>query len=207
MTNKIKVLLVDDHAVYRMGLIALLDTEPDIEVVGEAEDGKNALRKAAKLSPDVVVMDLMMPVMDGITATREFRQQLPSVKILILTTSSTSDDLANALRCGATGAITKNDATSKLVAAIRAVAAGHESVSSEIRRLIADDPPIPELSPRQLEILQSITRGLTTPDIAKQLGISTESVKMHSSILFEKLGASNRTEAVAIALRKHLLKI
>ena len=205
--NKIKVLIVDDHAVYRMGLIALLDTEPDIEVVGEAEDGKSALRKAAKLSPDVVVMDLMMPVMDGITATREFSQQQPAAKILILTTSTTSDDLANALKNGAAGAITKSDATSKLVAAIRAVAAGRESVSGEIKRLIADDPPIPELSPRQLEILQSITRGLTTPDIAKQLGISAESVKMHSSILFSKLGASNRTEAVAIALRKHLLKI
>ena len=205
--NKIKVLIVDDHAVYRMGLIALLDTEPDIEVVGEAEDGKSALRKAAKLSPDVVVMDLMMPVMDGIAATREFRQQLPSAKILILTTSTTSDDLANALRNGAVGAITKSDATSKLITAIRTVAMGRESVSSEIRRLIADDPPIPELSPRQLEILQSITRGLTTHDIAKQLGISAESVKMHSSILFSKLGASNRTEAVAIALRKHLLKL
>lgn len=205
--NKIKVLIVDDHAVYRMGLIALLDTEPDIEVVGEAEDGRSALRKAAKLAPDVVVMDLMMPVMDGIAATREFREQLPSGKVLILTTSTTSDDLANALKNGAAGAITKSDATSKLVSAIRAVAAGRESISGEIKRLIADDPPIPELSPRQLEILQSITRGLTTPDIAKQLGISAESVKMHSSILFAKLGASNRTEAVAIALRKHLLKV
>ena len=204
--NKIKVLIVDDHAVYRMGLIALLDTEPDIEVVGEAEDGRSALRKAAKLAPDVVVMDLMMPVMDGIAATREFREQLPSAKVLILTTSTTSDDLANALKNGAAGAITKSDATSKLVSAIRTVAAGRESISGEIKRLIADDPPIPELSPRQLEILQSITRGLTTPDIAKQLGISAESVKMHSSILFAKLGASNRTEAVAIALRKHLLK-
>lgn len=205
--NKIKVLIVDDHAVYRMGLIALLDTEPDIEVVGEAEDGRSALRKAAKLAPDVVVMDLMMPVMDGIAATCEFREQLPSGKVLILTTSTTSDDLANALKNGAAGAITKSDATSKLVSAIRAVAAGRESISGEIKRLIADDPPIPELSPRQLEILQSITRGLTTPDIAKQLGISAESVKMHSSILFAKLGASNRTEAVAIALRKHLLKV
>ena len=204
--NKIRVLIVDDHAVYRMGLIALLDTEPDIEVVGEAEDGKAALRKAMKLAPDVVVMDLMMPVMDGITATHEFRQQLPAAKILILTTSTTSDDLANALKNGAAGAITKSDATSKLVSAIRTVATGRESVSSEIRRLIADDPPIPELSPRQLEILQSITRGLTTPDIAKQLGISAESVKMHTSALFAKIGASNRTEAVAIALRKHLLK-
>ena len=205
--NKIKVLIVDDHAVYRMGLIALLDTEPDIEVVGEAEDGRSALRKAAKLAPDVVVMDLMMPVMDGIAATREFREQLPSAKVLILTTSTTSDDLANALKNGAAGAITKSDATSKLVSAIRTVAAGRESISGEIKRLIADDPPIPELSPHQLEILQSITRGLTTPDIAKQLGISAESVKMHTSILFSKLGASNRTEAVAIALRKHLLKV
>ena len=101
----------------------------------------------------------------------------------------------------------KNAEPGELVKAIRTVAAGRESVSSEIKRLIADDPPLPELSQRQMEILQSITRGLTTPDIAKQLGISAESVKMHSSILFSKLGASNRTEAVAIALRKHLLKI
>jgi len=204
--RRIKVLIVDDHAVYRMGLIALLETEPDFEVIGEADDGLSALRKASRLKPDVIVMDLMMPGMDGIAATRELRRQIPDAHVLILTTSTTSDDIANALKNGAAGAITKSDAPSNLVSAIRAVADGQASVSGEIRRLLAEDPPAPELSPRQLEILESITRGLTTPDISRLLGISPESVKMHTSALFSKLGVSNRPEAVAIALRKHLLK-
>ena len=205
--NKTRILIADDHAVYRMGLVALFETEPGFEVVGEADDGKSALDLAIKLKPDVILMDIMMPGMDGIAATKAIHEQLPDARILILTTSTTSDDLAGARRNGAVGAITKSADNSRLLEAIRTVASGREFVSEEIERLIAEDPPAPELSPRQAEILRCITKGLTTPEIARLLKIGPESVKVHVNALFNKIGAANRAEAVAIALRKHLLKI
>ena len=205
--NKPRILIADDHAIYRMGLVALFETEPGFEVVGEADDGNSALDLAIKLKPDVVLMDIMMPGMDGIAATKAIHEQFPDARILILTTSTTSDDLAGARRNGAAGAITKSADNSRLLDAIRTVASGQEFVSEEIERLIAEDPPAPDLSPRQAEILRCITQGLTTPDIARLLKIGPESVKVHVNALFNKIGASNRAEAVAIALRKHLLKI
>ena len=204
--GKIKVLVADDHAIVRMGLVALLKSEPDIDVVGEADDGEDAIRQTLKLAPDVVVMDLMMPGVDGIVATREILAKAPATRILILTTSTVSDDLARALDAGALGAINKSSEYGKLLAALYAVAQGETSVAPEISRLIAEDPPVPDLSPRQEEIMRSLTRGLSNTDIALELGISKESVKQYIALLCEKIGAANRTEAVAIALRKHLLK-
>ena len=204
--SAIRVLIADDHAIVRMGLSALLDAEDDIEVVGEADDGKAAVRTVLKLQPDVVVLDLMMPVMDGIAATREIKTTLPSVKVLILTTSTVSDDLAHAIDAGADGAITKSTANAKLLSAIRTVAAGRKFISPEVARLIATDPPAPSLTDRQRDILDGLTRGLTNAEIANQLGIALDSVKEHINVVFSKLGAANRTEAVAIALRKQLLK-
>ena len=205
--KKIRVLLSDDHAIVRMGLVSLLNSEEDIAVVGEADDGESAIRKALKLKPDVVVMDLMMPGTDGIAATSAILAKDPSIRILILTTSTVSDDLAHALDAGAHGVVTKSSEYPKLLAAIRSVAAGNRIVPAEIERLIAEDPPLPRLSPRQAEILQSVTQGLTNADIAKQLGISSDMVKEHLNAIFQKLGASGRSEAITIALRKHLLKI
>ena len=204
--SAIKVLIADDHAIVRMGLSALLDAEDDIEVVGEADDGKAAVRAVLKLQPDVVVLDLMMPVMDGIAATREIKSALPSAKVLILTTSTVSDDLAHAIDAGADGAITKSTANAKLLSAIRTVAAGRKFISPEVARLIATDPPAPTLTDRQLDILDGLARGLTNAEIANQLGIATDSVKEHINVVFGKLGAANRAEATLIATRKHLLK-
>ena len=204
--SAIKVLIADDHAIVRMGLSALLDAEDDIEVVGEADDGKAAVKAVLKLQPDVVVLDLMMPVMDGIAATREIKLKLPAVKVLILTTSTVSDDLAHAIDAGADGAITKSTANAKLLSAIRTVAAGRKFISPEVARLIATDPPAPSLTDRQRDILDGLARGLTNAEIANQLGIATDSVKEHINVVFSKLGAANRAEAVAIALRKQLLK-
>ena len=205
--DNIKVLVVDDHAILRDGLVTLLQTEPGIEVVGEAEDGAIAVRKAIKLRPDVIIMDILMPVMDGIDATREIHSKLPTAKILILTTSTVSDDLAKAIDAGASGAIAKSADFPKLLSAIHDVAAGKLKIAKEIKSMISNDPPAPSLSQRQEEILLSMTRGLTNADIANQLGISPLSVKVHANLLFKKLGAANRAEAVTIALRKHLLKI
>ena len=205
--NKITVLIIDDHAILRMGLASLLNAKSGIEVVGDAANGKAGIQKALKLHPDVVIMDLMMPGMDGAETTRQLLVKIPESKVLILTTFGTSDGITHALEAGAKGAIMKNCDFSELVTAIRTVAKGEEYLSPEIKRIISKDPPIAPLSPHQAEILQSIVRGLSNPDIAKQLGISLDMVKEHTETLFQKLGVANRPEAVAIALRKHLLKI
>jgi NarL family two-component system response regulator LiaR len=203
----IRVLIVDDHAILRMGLASLLASKSEIEVVGDASDGPSGIRKALKLKPDVVIMDLMMPGMDGIEATKELLAKAPESKILILTTFGTSNGINNALEAGAMGAVMKNCDFSELADAIRAVASGKRYVAADVERILVADPPVAALSPRQMEILQSIVRGLSNPDIAKQLGISVNMVKEHVESLFQKIGAANRTEAVAIAFRKHLLKM
>ena len=204
--NKIRILIIDDHAIMRMGLASLLSSEPGLEIVGEAEDGGSGIRLAAELKPDVIIMDLIMPGMDGVETTRRITSELDNMNILILTTFGTADGISHALSAGARGAMMKNVELTELVAAIRTVAAGGRAVSPEIERILAAEPPVPALSPRQLEILDSIARGLSNIDIARQLGISLDMVKEHMTTLFSKLEAANRAEAVAIALRKHLLK-
>lgn len=203
----IRILIADDHAIIRMGLASLLGTQKDIEVVGEAEDGEVAVTKASKLVPDIVIMDLMMPKKDGVAATKEIHKSFPNIKILILTSYGTSDGIAHALAAGASGALMKSTEFAEFVTAIRKIAIGERVIAPEISRQLAEDPPVPMLTQRQTEILLSITRGLTNSDIAKQFGIREDSVKEHTSTIFAKLGASNRSEAVAIALRKHLLKM
>jgi len=207
MKSKIRVLIADDHTIVRIGLVALLGAEKDIEVVGEAQNGEVAVNEALRLLPDVIIMDLMMPKKDGAEATAELREKLPSAKIIILTTFGASDGIAHALESGAAGALVKTADDDALVATIRAVAGGETVISSEIKRLLAENPPIPKLTPRQIEVLQSMTRGLTNRDIAKQLGIRQDRVDEHVAAILTKIGAANRTEAVAIALRKHLLKL
>ena len=203
----ITVLIVDDHAILRMGLASLLANKKGIEVVGDAASGAAALPKVRKLKPDVVVMDLMMPGMDGAEATRRILETEPETKVLILTTYGTANALAHALYAGARGAVLKNEDFTDLVDSIRTVAAGGRAVSPEIEQMLVTDPPLPELAPRQREILESITKGLSNADIATQLGISVPTVKEHIRALLDKIGASNRSEAIAIAMRKYLLKI
>ena len=203
----IRVFLVDDHALMRQGLVSLLGTRKDIDVVGDAESGETALRKLPKLKPDVVIMDLVMPGMDGAEATRQIKQIQPETHILILTSFSTADGIAQALNAGASGAILKTVKLPALAEAIRTVATGGTSIAPDIQQMLDETPPISPLSARQGEILESVVRGLTNKDIAKQLGISAPMVNEHLNALFAKIGAANRTEAVAIALRKHLLKI
>lgn len=203
---KIKVLIADDHTIVRAGLTALLGTEKDIEVVGEAKNGAEAVSKAVELHPDIVIMDLMMPKMDGVEATKELLRKAPPVKTILLTTYGTSDGIAHALRAGAKGAVLKNADNSELAKAIRIVARGGDYISPDIRQQLAADPPVPDLTPRQSKILESMVRGLTDRDIAQQLGLSPESVSEHVGAIRQKIGAANRTEAVAIAMRKYLLK-
>ena len=204
---KIKILIADDHSLMRVGLNALLGHQKDMAVVGEARDGIEAVKKAKELNPDVVVMDLMMPKMNGVDATRLIRAVRPETKVLILTSFGTAPELAHVVANGATGAFIKSAPTEEIVDAVRAVATGGEAIPEEVRQLIAESRQQSDLTDRQLEILSAATRGLTTNDIAKQLAISVSCVLKHFTVIFEKLGAASRSEAVAIALRKHLLKI
>ena len=201
------VMLIDDHAIMRMGLKSLLDTYADIKVVAEAEGGEEAVKTALSKKPDVIVMDLMMPVMDGTESTKRILAEWPDAKILILTTYGTADAIGHTLEAGAKGAMMKNAELDELVAAIRKVAGGKRFIDAEISQMLNEGPPIPELSPRQRQILQSIIRGLSNEEIAKMLGIGLSVEKEHVRATFAKIGATNRAEAVAIALKKHLLKI
>ena len=205
--SPIKVLVADDHLIVRTGLSALLGTESDIKVVGQARNGEEAVCEAVRLQPDVVIMDLMMPKKDGVAATAEIVAKAPCAKVVLLTTFGTSDGIAHALHAGAKGAILKNADNMQLVSAIRIIAGGGEFISPEITRQLAADPPTQELTPRQSEVLESIVRGLTDRDIARQLGIRQDGVSEHVRAILHKLGAANRTEAASIALRKHLLKM
>lgn len=204
--RKIKVLIADDHALVRMGLSALLRYENDMTVIGEAEDGDEAIRKAGELGPDVVIMDLKMPTVDGVEATRRIHEQDPVPKVLILTTFGTSQDAARAVAAGAAGAIVKDEGNAVLLNAIRKVHAGEQVFSREILETIEGKDALPELTERQLGILQSAARGLSNTDIALQYGLSKDSVKHYLSNVFRKLGAANRSEAITIAHQKHLLK-
>ena len=205
--NPIRILIADDHAIVRMGLRALFEPESDLTVVGEADDGESAISACRKCIPDIVIMDIMMPGLNGIDATRGIRASLPDVKILILTTSGVSDDIAAALAAGADGALLKSTANTQLVRAVRQLAAGQPVIAEDIQRLLADDPPTPDLTTRPLQILADLTRGLTNANISRHLSLQEDSVKEHVNAIYRKLGASNRAEAAAIAMRKHLLKI
>ena len=205
--GKISVLIADDHKIVRMGLKSLFAAEKDLAVVGEADDGVAAVRQALRLSPDVIIMDLMMPRQDGVAATAEIHSKLPGTRIVVLTSYSTSDTIAAALAAGAAGAVMKSADDSTLLTAVRTVAAGKTFISPEVKGLLAFDPPAPTLSPRQQEVLASLVKGFNNTEIADQLGISRTVVKEHVESLLVKLGAANRTEAVAIALRKQLVKI
>ena len=204
---KIKVILADDHGIVRMGLKSLLETESDIEVIGEARDGEEAVDLSQTLKPDVVIMDMAMPRKDGIDATREIRISISSAKILLLSTFATSEDLQKAFSAGATGAVFKSTADDELTAAIRCVHSGKQYLSPIVKGQLKTDPPAPQLTDKQLAILMSVTRGLSNDEIARQFGITRITVKGHLKVIFQKLGVANRTEAVAIALRKHLLKM
>ena len=205
--KKISILVADDHMIVRIGLVALLSSEPDLHVIAEADDGKDALAKAFKHSPDIVIMDLMMPGMDGVAATAEIKAQCPTTKVILLTSYSTSDGISHALDAGADGAVLKTADDTMLLSAIRKVAQGETYVSPTIRKMLATNPPLPELTDRQLDVLEAMSRGLTNRDIATALDICEARVAEHVNNILSKLVAANRAEAVAIALRKHLLKI
>ena len=206
MKNKIRILLVDDHLVVRMGLALMIDRQPDMELVGEAENGETAIALARELRPDVIIMDIQMPVMNGAEATRKIRADNPEAKILVLTTFGMTADAAHALDAGALGAISKDCAQDRLLAAIRATARGEMAVDEDIRASAKMFLAVPRLSARQIEILDYVSRGLENAEIAKLLGISVNGVKKHLKLAYAALGASTRAEASSLAMRLQMLK-
>ena len=205
--NKIRILIADDHSLMRVGLKALFSHQKDMTVIGEACDGLEAVRLADSLDPDIIVMDLMMPKLDGADATRRILDVSPDSKIIILTSYGTSDDLVRAISNGVKGVMIKSDPIEEIVEAVRTVYANGESFPREVRQLVDETPKPAILTERQKEILQSATRGLTTEDIAKQLDISVSCVLKHFTSIFRKLDVANRTEAITVAVRKQLLRI
>lgn len=202
----IRVLIVDDHLVVRMGLSALISLEPGMSVIGEAEDGECALELVRRYHPDVVVMDVMMPNMNGTEATAIIASEFPETRILVLTTFSESKDVVKALDAGANGAIVKDSSQQELISAIRAVAEGKRVISPEISRTIDGVSQKPQLSDRHRLILEYVAKGLSNPEIGKLLGIGPDCVKAHLKIIYARLGVATRTEAVFFAVQEDLLK-
>ncbi|MDT0165224.1 response regulator transcription factor [Actinotalea sp. AC32] len=215
MTETVRVLLVDDQALLRMGFALVLDAEDDLEVVGEAGDGATAVTQVAALRPDVVLMDVRMPGMNGIEATRRVVEAHPGTRVLILTTFDLDEYAFAALRAGASGFLLKDARPAELVAAIRAVASGDAVVSPRVTRrmleMFADhlptgpvtpsglDPRLAALTPRELEVLRAVAEGLSNGEIAERLVLSEATVKTHVGRILHKLDVRDRVQAVVLA--------
>ena len=204
--SKIRILLADDHMLMRMGVSALVSTAKDMTVVGEARNGREAVELAGTLRPDVVIMDLMMPEMSGGEATKAIHEAHPGIKIVILTTYGTSAELATAVTNGAVGVLLKDKVEMDLLNTIRSVVEGHQAIPARLLAQIEEDREMGKLTDRQMEILASVAEGQSNADIALQFGLSEITVKKHLSAIFERLGVANRSEAVALAFRKQMLK-
>jgi len=206
----IRVMLVDDHAVVRSGLSAFLLAYDDLELVGEAANGEEAIRKCENLCPDVILMDLVMPVMDGATATREIRKRCPSIQVIALTSFKEQELVQGAIQAGAIGYLLKNVSADELAEAIRAANVGRPTLSTEAAQAliqVSREPsnPMFDLTDRELQVLKLLAQGLNNNQIAEKLVVSRSTVKFHVSSILSKLAVSSRTEAVALALKNHLV--
>jgi two-component system, NarL family, response regulator LiaR len=214
MTNSpsqpIRVMLVDDHTMVRRGLVTFLKAFDDLELAGEAESGEAAIRLCAEVLPDVILMDMVMPDMDGAAATRAIRQQFPQVQVIALTSFKEGDLVKHALEAGAIGYLLKDVSADELAEAIRAAQAGRATLSPEAAQALvetANQRPAPglDLTEREREVLALMVEGLNNTQIAGRLTVSSSTVKSHVSNILSKLGVASRTEAVSLALRSHII--
>ena len=222
MSQPIRVLLADDHVILRQGTAELLRKEADIEVIGEADDGQQAIDLTMRLRPEIIVMDVRMPVLSGIEATRRIREALPEVQVLVLTAYDDDQYVFSLMQAGASGYLLKTAPVSELVKAIRLVKSGESPLDPSIARKIvvrmADDQgsripvgeggsPIPSLTFREQEVLQLLSRGLNNQAIAEALYVSDRTVQAHLTNIFAKMGVSSRLEAVLTAIRRGWLTL
>jgi len=216
MGNVIRVLIVDDHAIVREGLRAVISIEEGIEVIGEANDGLEAVQKSKALMPDVIIMDLLMPNKNGIEATREILEENPNARILVLTSFAEIDKILPTVKSGALGYIVKNSSPAELLKGIREVAQGAVAMQPEIARQLflglSNDPDgnptgIASLSQREIEILKLVATGMSNDEIAEQLVISSRTVGVHVTHILEKINLNNRTQAALYALRTGLVSL
>jgi len=209
-SNTIRVMIVDDHDMVRRGLATFLRVKTDLELVGEASNGQEALQVCEQARPDVILMDLLMPEMDGPTATRAIRKRYPQVQVIALTSFQEKELVQEALQAGAISYLLKNVSVDELAEAIRAAYAGRSTLAPEAAQALiqaASQGPTPghDLTPREREVLALLVEGLSNPEIAERLTVSYSTARAHVSNILCKLGVSNRAEAVALALRRKLV--
>ncbi|MEM4234963.1 MAG: response regulator transcription factor [Candidatus Methanomethylicaceae archaeon] len=215
MTEKIRVLIVDDHEIVLQGLKFYLSTQSDIEVVGTAQTGEEAIKLAVEFQPNVIIMDLVMPGMDGIEAAREIKNQMPDIAILALTSFVDQKKVLDALNAGVSGYVTKNTGSKDFVAAIKSVANGEIFLSTQAAKYLAQymqqqstlKGELDKLTEREIEIVRLVAQGLNNKEIALRLDISIKTVKTHISNILQKLNLDNRTQIALFALRHNLIDL
>lgn len=208
--NTIRVMIVDDHDMVRRGLVAFLNVNSDLVMVGEANNGQSAIEMCEAITPDVILMDLVMPIMDGAAATREIRQRWPEIQVVALTSFEEKELVQDALQAGAISYLLKNVTAEALAEAIRAAHAGRSTLAPEATQVLiqsARQGPSPgdDLTPREHEVLALMVEGLTNPEIAERLSVSRSTARAHVSQILSKLGVNNRAEAIALAFRLKLV--
>lgn len=205
--SRIRILIVDDHELLRRGLMATLNAEPDMEVVGAAANGREAVEQFRQHQPDMTLMDLKMPVMDGVEAIRAIREQWPAAKIVVLSTYEGDDDIFRALAAGAASYLLKDTLATELVRMIREVLAGGRPLPAAVAQRLADRMLVPDLTARELDVLRLIAKGMRNKEIAAELGIGEETARGHVKNILAKLGLHDRTEAVAVAVKRGIVHI
>ena len=205
--SPITVLAADDHPLIRAGLVAFLGTEPALEVVAEAGDGEEALEKYRELRPDIVLMDLSMPVMDGLSATRAILEEFPNARVIVLTTYGGDEDIHRALDAGAMGYLVKDMVGADILNVIRTVHGGRRGIPPPVAAKLAEHTPRIPLTSREIEVLSLVSQGLTNAEVAARIGRTEGTAKVHLKNILQKLGATDRTEAVTTALKRGFIRL
>jgi DNA-binding NarL/FixJ family response regulator len=205
--SRIRILTADDHPLIRAGLVTFLATEPELQVVAEAANGEEALEKYRELRPDIVLMDLSMPVMDGLAATRAILDEFPDARVIVLTTYGGDEDIHRALDAGAMGYLVKDMVVADVLNVVRTVHAGRRGIPQSVAATLAEHTPRIPLTPRETEVLSLVANGLSNAEVAARIGRTEGTVKVHLKNILQKLDANDRTEAVTTALRRGFIRL